>query len=342
MTPDLSIVIPVYNRGELIRYTLESVRRATANLAIETILVDDGSTVPAADSVARLGCVPTQVIRQTNQGLLFARLTGLAAANGRHVLFLDSDDLVTPDKLSAQVTAMDGGPADVSYTDTARATLTGDYDNLAIAHDGPLRVTADAATFFINVQPAPHSPIFRRTYLNDVVRTPFFPPSSLYNSVAEIWFYHNAAPRPGRVVYVPGPRAIIGQHPDARLTNHWEKLGVAALAVMEAFARSCPADTPHARRARQLVGEKAFASWRRLPRHFSPEFSRRTLALWRTLTFATLTPALGGCLFQKLAHVLGPVAAARLLHRFQAGPYESCRTMADADLARLLAALPPP
>src|SRR4051812_14693416 len=95
--PDLSVVIPVFNRGELIRYTLESVRRASAGLAVEVIVVDDGSTTPVADDIARLGYEPTQVIRQPNQGLLFARMTGLKHATGENVLFLDSDDLVSPD-----------------------------------------------------------------------------------------------------------------------------------------------------------------------------------------------------------------------------------------------------
>jgi glycosyltransferase involved in cell wall biosynthesis len=87
LVPDLSVIIPVYNRGELIRYTLESVRRASGGLKVEVVIVDDGSDEPAADSIARLGFVPDQVIRQPNQGLLFARLTGLAAATGRYTLF---------------------------------------------------------------------------------------------------------------------------------------------------------------------------------------------------------------------------------------------------------------
>lgn len=346
--PDLSVIIPVYNRGDVIRYTLESVRQGSGNLKVETIIVDDGSTPATAETLDRLGYVPSRLVRQSNQGLLFARLTGLAAATGRHVLFLDSDDLVSADKLTAQVIAMDRTAADISYTDTARCVLTGDYRSLAISPDPPLSATSDAADFFISVQPAPHSPVFRRVYLEEIVRHAFFPPSPLYNSVAEIWFYHNAAPRPARVVHVPGPRAIIGAHPDARLTNHWERLGIASLAVMEAFARHCPANTPAARRARQLVGEKAFGSWRRLPRGFSPAFANRTLALWRKLaaqsaasTPKALAPGLGGSIFRKLALVLGPVAAARLLHRFQAGPYESCRTMTDAEFTQLLSAIPP-
>ncbi len=339
--PDLSVVIPVFNRGELIRYTLESVRRASASIAVETIIVDDGSTPPTADALARLGFPPSQLHRQENLGLLFARLAGLARVTGRYTLFLDSDDLVSPEKFRRQLAAMETATADVSYTDSAHAVIEGDYDSLVPVPDPPAIETTDGAEFFISVQPAPHSPIFRTDWLRSVVADAFFPPSPLYNSVAEIWFYHNAAPRAARIVKVPGPHTIVGTHPGARLTNNWEKLGVASLGVMEAFARTSPTATPAARRARQLVGEKAFGSWRRLPRGFSRECSSRTLALWRALTDRSLTPSLGGGLFQKLARLVGPVAAAQLLHRFQAGPYAACRTMTDAEFAQLLAALPP-
>ena len=111
---------------------------------------------------------------------------------------------------------------------------------------------------------------------------------------------------------------------------------------MEAFARTCPSDTAQALAARRLVGEKAFGSWRRLPRGFSPEFATRTLDLWRRLADHRPSPALGGRLFQSLARLLGPVAAARLLHRFQAGPYGACRTLSDAEFGRLVATLPAP
>ena len=40
----VSVIIPVYNRGDLIRHTLESVRRASAGITVEVVIVDDGST----------------------------------------------------------------------------------------------------------------------------------------------------------------------------------------------------------------------------------------------------------------------------------------------------------
>jgi glycosyltransferase involved in cell wall biosynthesis len=341
MTLTLSVIVPVYNRGELIRYTMESLRRASQGLQLETIVVDDGSTTSVADDLARLGFDRVRVIRQTNQGLLFARLTGLQAAIGRYTLFLDSDDLVAPEKLHAQVQAQDASRADVSYTDGARCELNGDYDAVKITADEPMRTAADAADFFINIQPAPHSPIFRTEYLREIVSRPYFPPSPLYNCVAEIWFYHNAAPRPARVVHVPGPLTITGVHPTARLTNHWERLAIASLAVIEAFARSVPATADNAR-VRRLVGEKAFCSWRRLPRNFCPIYEERLLAVWRLLAGSPAdASALGGGSFQRVSALLGPEIAGKVFRRWQNRPYDTIRTMPDHEVRALLSALPP-
>ena len=338
--PDLSVIVPIYNRGDVIRHTLESVRRASVGLNIETIVVDDGSTPPTADALTRLGFVPSVLVRQSNQGLLYARLAGLERATGRHILFLDSDDLVSAEKFRLQLAAMEATAADISYSDSARCEISGNYDTLRPVPNAPAPDTTDSAEFCIVVQPPPHSPIFRTAWLRHTVANAFFPPSPLYNCVAEIWFYHNAAPRPGRAVRVPGPHTIIGSHQGVRLTNHWEKLGAASLAVMEAFVRHCPKDA-EAARARQLVGEAAFRSWRRLPRDFSAEFCERTLAIWRRLAPGN-SPVLGGGFFQMIARVLGPERAGRILRRLQVRPYAQSRTMSDADFEQLLRALPPP
>ncbi len=338
--PQLSVVVPVYNRGEIIRLTLESIRRAAEGLTVETIIVDDGSTPPTGELLARLGFTPTVLVRQTNQGLLFARLAGLARVTGRCVLFLDSDDLVSPEKFRLQLAAMDSSGAYISYSDSAHCEISADGAALRPIPDAPAADTTDIAEFCLVVQPPPHSPLFRTDWLRRAVEHPLFPPSPLYNSVAEIWFYHNAAPRSGRAVRVPGPHTIVGSHPGARLTNHWEKLAAASLAVMEAFARACP-PTPETAHARRLVGEVAFRSWRRLPRDFSPEYGERLLGVWRRLA-PGFSSALGGDFFQMLARASGPERAGSLLRRVQARSYADSRTMSDADFDALLRALPPP
>ena len=337
--PDLSVVIPVYNRGVLVRHTLESVRAASAGLGVETVLVDDGSATPLADDLARLGLRVDRLVRQNNRGLLFARLAGLDAATGRSVLFLDSDDLLSPDKLHAHVAAHRAG-ADVAYSDSAHQSLDDHTGPLGVPEPcAPQPATADPAEFFITIQPAPHSPSFRAEYLRAQVAAAPFPPSPLYNPVAEIWFYHVCAPFPARVVKCAG-LAIGGRHPGARLTNHWERLAVASLAVQEAFARTLPS-TPEGRRAAARFAVKAFDSWRRLPRGFHPGLCARQLDLWRRLAPDRDPAGLGGGVFQKTARLLGPETAGRLF-RLRNAPYSAGRTLDDAQLAALVATLPPP
>jgi hypothetical protein len=231
---------------------------------------------------------------------------------------------------------MEAGAADVSYTDQARCELTGDYDGLAIKPDDPLRASRDPPDFYLKVQPAPHGPIFRASYLRAIVAGAYFPPSARYNSVAEIWFYYNAAPRPARVCYVPGPHTIMGHHGGVRLTNHWENLGLASLRVAEAFFATCPR-TPATRAARLLAGECAFSTWRRLPRDYSPAIDARLLALWRQAPRGPLRN-LGEGRFQHLARLCGPALAARLLRRCFGHTYASCRTLTDAEYERLVSA----
>lgn len=339
--PALSVIIPTYNRGDLIRYTLESVRRATRTWTVETIVVDDGSDTPVEPIIEQLGLRVSRVVRQENQGLLFARLAGLRHATGEFTMFLDSDDLVGPEKFDRQLSALRESRADISYSDVAKCELQGDYDSLVVSDVTTSRRVKSAAELYLQVQPPPHSPIFRTAYLRAIADQPLFPPSRLYNPVAEIWFYYNAAPLPGKTVYVAGPHTIIGKHAGTRLTNHWERLGVASLAVIEAFQRSCYSTTAEAVEARRLAAEATFRAWRALPSGFAPVFAERLLEVSKKLGRPRSTH-LGGPGFQLAAALLGPERSARLFPGRARQSYSAVRTLSDEAFATLLAQLPPP
>src|SRR3712207_89972 len=84
----VSVIVPAYNRAEMLRRSLASIGSQRPELAAEVIVVDDGSSDDTAATAERLGA---RVIRhERNRGLATARNTGLEAATYPWVALLDS------------------------------------------------------------------------------------------------------------------------------------------------------------------------------------------------------------------------------------------------------------
>lgn len=96
-TPAVSVVIPVYNVEQYLCECVDSVLAQTLQ-DFEIILVDDGATDSSGTICDRYGQQDPRirVIHQPNGGLSAARNTGLDAAAGEYVYFLDSDDYIAP------------------------------------------------------------------------------------------------------------------------------------------------------------------------------------------------------------------------------------------------------
>lgn len=103
--PKVSVVIPTYNYGRYVGEAVESVLKQSFQ-DLEVIVVDDGSTDDTRERLERFrGRI--RYIYQQNKGLSVARNTGIRAAHGAYVAFLDSDDLWLPEKLALQVPILD-------------------------------------------------------------------------------------------------------------------------------------------------------------------------------------------------------------------------------------------
>lgn len=92
-----SILIPAYNRGTIIRQTIDSVL-AQSFTGFEAIVIDDGST-DETPGVLRSYGDRIKVIRQENSGPEVARNNAAARSDGEYLVFLDSDDLLHPGAL---------------------------------------------------------------------------------------------------------------------------------------------------------------------------------------------------------------------------------------------------
>ena len=102
----ISVIIPVKNGTNYLGEALESLRRQELNL--EIIVVDDGSTDATAELAREAGCV---VLRHpVSRGQVAGKNTGLSAAKGDFILFLDHDDKVRDGALRTMLEALQAAP----------------------------------------------------------------------------------------------------------------------------------------------------------------------------------------------------------------------------------------
>lgn len=92
---DVTVVIPVYNREDVIIRAVNSMLNQTFDGTFSIIVVDDGSTDNTIKCLTHLEDKIT-IICQKNAGAYAARMAGVAAANSDFVTFLDSDDIAEP------------------------------------------------------------------------------------------------------------------------------------------------------------------------------------------------------------------------------------------------------
>jgi glycosyltransferase involved in cell wall biosynthesis len=110
--PAVSVVIPTYNKPDLLMETLGTVFAQTFD-DYEIIVINDGST---DDTLNRLGDVQREhsekmrIVTQANAGIGAARNRGLDEATGRYIALLDHDDLWMPRKLEKQVQYLESHP----------------------------------------------------------------------------------------------------------------------------------------------------------------------------------------------------------------------------------------
>lgn len=117
----VSIIVPIYNVSEYLERCVNSlVQQKYKN--IEIILVDDYSTDGSRELAQKLAKKDSRCIfiqRERNGGLSAARNTGMEAASGEWLTFVDSDDWVTEDYISAMY--------DVAQKDNAEIVMSSIY-----------------------------------------------------------------------------------------------------------------------------------------------------------------------------------------------------------------------
>lgn len=112
--PTVSVIIPTYNRKNVLQRAVDSVLAQTLT-DIEIIIVDDGSTDDTAELYARIEDDRVQYHLLPHHGACAARNTGIDLASGRYIAFLDSDDVWLPNKLAKQQRQLESSEADAVF-----------------------------------------------------------------------------------------------------------------------------------------------------------------------------------------------------------------------------------
>ena len=100
--PAISVVLPNYNGSDFLKKAVDSVLAQTFT-DFELIVVEDGSTDQSAELLASYSDSRIRVIPlEQNEHICVALNTGLAAARGKYIARIDSDDCWLPNKLEKQ------------------------------------------------------------------------------------------------------------------------------------------------------------------------------------------------------------------------------------------------
>src|SRR5580658_4759361 len=106
LPPRVSVVIPLYNRAHTIERALASVERQRFG-DFEIVVVDDASSDGGAGKIGARDSRLRILRHEANRGAAAARNTGVDAARGEYIAFLDSDDEWLPEKLATQIAVLD-------------------------------------------------------------------------------------------------------------------------------------------------------------------------------------------------------------------------------------------
>lgn len=144
--PTISIIVPVYNVEAYVEDCILSVMRQTYSGSMECIVVDDCGTDKSMAIVERMiteykGPIDFKILRHThNRGLSAARNSGINAATGEYLFFLDSDDEITDDCLEVLSKPLESNRYDL---------VTGAFDRLTVLPSGETQVLSQGHNLHI-------------------------------------------------------------------------------------------------------------------------------------------------------------------------------------------------
>lgn len=222
MDPTFTVVMPAYNAVATVGAAIRSVLAQTRG-DFELLVVDDGSSDETAAAVQPFTAADTRVrlLRGAHSGPSAARNVALAAARGRYVSMLDSDDLWVSSYLAVMGAALDAHPrAALAYTDAwVLDDATGRIQRVTAMHyqhpPDPPPPDADAfLALLVQRNFIFSSATLRRTVIEDVG-----PYDASLNAAVDYELWLRIVARRHRVIRPPGILAVYRKRPGSVSTD---------------------------------------------------------------------------------------------------------------------------
>jgi glycosyltransferase involved in cell wall biosynthesis len=177
--PKVSVILPAYNVERYIAQSIASVL-AQSWEDLELLVIDDGGHDRSADIARTTPDARVRVISQHNRGLAGARNTGIRAAQGEYLAFLDADDMWLPNKLALHVAHLDARP-DVGLSYSASAFMDDAGAPLHYAQHPKLDDVSARDVLLRNPVGNGSAPVIRRAALDAIAfRAPSGPADELW------------------------------------------------------------------------------------------------------------------------------------------------------------------
>ena len=128
-TPKVSVILPVYNRKDLVKKAIDSVQNQTYK-NFELIIVDDGSSDGSSDYLLSLVNEFTRYTKHSNRSTALSLNTGIQLSCGEYITFIDSDDEYKPEHIESRIKYFLANP-EVELIHSS-AQLVGDSDEFLV------------------------------------------------------------------------------------------------------------------------------------------------------------------------------------------------------------------
>ena len=230
--PLVSVVIPTYNYGHFVAEAIQSVLEQTFR-DFEIIVVDDGSTDNTREVIEQFGD-SVRYIYQDNQRTAAARNTGIKAARGQYIAFLDADDLWLPQKLQLQIVLFEERPhvglvySTIYLFESKSGAIVGEYP-VSGCHEGKVLKDLYMHPFI----PSP-TPLIPKDVFNVVG---YFDKRFDPKEDSEMWLRIAAR---YEFAFVPKPLAKYRLHESIQSKKGYEKGKRIDLAILEKVAHDHP------------------------------------------------------------------------------------------------------